>query len=170
MVVSIEMKLASSISLALLGAVPLSAHADASCADVFDAGVHEVETPHHIYYSNASGKNGGRTFESIFDGNAIYSNATGAWKKSEAAHQAMLENAQQQRKALDATCTRVGSESIDGASATHWHIKPNAESDAVASDLWIDAKGRPVHQRMVQPDGGTRDVRIDYENVKTPAG
>jgi hypothetical protein len=81
----------------------------------------------------------------------------------------MLENAREQRRALDATCTRLGAEPIDGESATHWHIKPNSDSDAVESDLWIGAKGLPVRQRMVLPDGGARDVRIDYKDVKAPS-
>jgi len=149
---------------------PIAARADASCTEVFDAGVRDVETPHHIYYTKASDKADGRSMESIFDGRAIYSNAKGTWQKSETAHGVMLENAHEKRQKLDATCTRVGTESIDGQSATHWHIKPDSDSDAAESDLWIGEKGLPIHQRMVMPDRATRDVRIDYTDVKAPLG
>jgi len=158
------------IFLTAFSLAPIAARADASCTEVFDAGVREVETPHHIYYTKASDKAASRSMESIFDGRAIYSNAEGTWQKSETAHRVMLENAHEKREKLDATCTRVGTESIDGQSATHWHIKPDADSDAVESDLWIGEKGLPIHQRVVMPDRATRDVRIDYTDVKAPPG
>jgi len=161
---------ATPIALVVTVLAPVRARADASCNEVFDAGVREVETPHHIYYTNSSGKGRDRTSESVFDGAAVYVNATGTWKKSASVHETMVESAREQREKLDATCTRIGSEPMDGQPSTHWHIKPTEDSDAVESHVWVDAKGLPVHQRLVMPDGGTRDVRISYVDVKAPAG
>jgi hypothetical protein len=144
------------------------ARADASCTEVFDAGVREVETPHHIHYTSSGNSKGSRTFESVFDGTAIYSNATGVWKKSNTARDVMQQNAREERQKLDAVCTRVGNESIDGQSATRWHMVPGEESGGDESDVWLNGSGMPVHQRMVLAGEGTWDVRIDYADVKAP--
>ena len=157
---------ASRLSLLVLSLMvaPIVARADTSCADVMEAGLREVQTPHHMHML----KGGAESGESVYDGKAIYVRVNGKWRKSAADPADTLATAREQRAKPDAACTRVASETIDGQSAVRWHIAPDADSEAEPSDVWIGADGLPIHQRVTS-EGVVRDVRIDYHDVATPS-
>jgi hypothetical protein len=150
-------------------AVP--ARADASCDPVYDAGIKQMKTPHHVFTNrSAHGRTAASTNETIFAGGVIYVQLRGQWQRSPIAAAEMLQHAQEKRDgdSSDETCRPLGDEAIDGTATVVYSLHNDAGAD---SRLWVTkANGLLLRQTVTLPDGSSIDSRYDYANVQAPAG
>ena len=161
------------MSLALLfsiaGAAP--AHADASCNPVYDAGIKQLQTPHHIYTTRSG--HAGRAVqksETIYAGGVEYMQLGGRWQRSPLTAAEMLASAQEKRAtpAAGETCKALGDENVGDAAAAVYSLH---NDDGVDSMLWLaKSDGSLLRQTITLPDGSTVDSRYDYANVQSPPG
>jgi hypothetical protein len=158
------------IACALMNFAP-QARADASCAPVYDAGIKQMKTPHHIFTSrSASGRTAASTSETVFAGGVTYLQMHGQWQRSAITAAAMLQHAEEKREddSNDETCRSVGDEAVDGTATTVYSLHNDAGAD---SRLWVaKANGLLMRQTVTLPDGSSIDSRYDYANVQAPAG
>lgn len=147
------------------------ARADASCDPVYDAGIKQMQTPHHIFTSrSAHGGMGASTTETIFAGGIVYVQLHGQWQRSPISASEMLRNAQDKRKSDsgDDTCRALGEDAVDGEATAVYSLHNDGGAD---SKLWVSkANGSLLRQTIRLPDGSLIDSRYDYANVVAPAG
>ncbi len=145
------------------------ASADASCDPVYDAGVSQTQTPHHVFSSrSAHGGKGASTNETIFVGGVVYAQSQGQWQRSRMTGADMLQAAQEKRKdeSSDETCRSLGEDAIDGEATAVYSLHNDAGAD---SKLWISkATGSLLRQTISLPDGSVIDSRYEYKNVQAP--
>jgi hypothetical protein len=160
--------LSAGITLALIGFAGL-ARADASCDAVYDAGIKQMQTPHHVFSSRSGhGDKGATTNETIFVGGVVYTQLQGKWQRSRMTAADMLAHAQEKKtdESSDETCRAVGDDAVDGEAAAVYALHNDAGAD---SKLWISkASGSLLRQTIKLPDGSMIDSRYDYKNVQAP--
>ena len=145
------------------------AHADASCNPVYDAGIKQLQTPHHVY-TTRSGHAGhaAQKSETIYAGGVEYMQLDGRWQRSRLTAAEMLASAQEKRKtsAEGETCKALGDEKVGDAAASVYSLH---NDDGVDSRLWLaESDGSLLRQTITLPDGSTVDSRYDYANVQAP--
>jgi len=170
---------------ALAGTVMLapSAHTQTvSCKSLGESLTRNVSVPYHAYVTTTAGYNGGKSRQSeiISTGSVIYVNVNGKWRRSPVDPREMAET---QRQAADSismlySCTRTGSETVNGTATQRYHIekkKPEAD-DTSKQDIWVDSKGM-IRQVVRDADvgGGAAGrshsvMRYEYTNVSAPPG
>lgn len=162
----------SAIACTLLAGIALAlpAHAaNTSCDAVLDAGIKQVQTPHHVHSSSKTSSGKVTSSDAIFVGGVEYLRVgDGNWRRSSMTPKEMLQGAQEKRKQSSAdTCRILGDETIAGQAATLYEFRPDG---GVASKIWISkSSGLPLRQTLDL--GGTlMDVSSDYNNVQAPAG
>ena len=146
------------------------AHADASCDAVYDAGLRQLKTPHHIYSSHSANGKDAQASETIFASGVVYMQIGGRWQRSPITADEMQRAAEDKRDAGAAgeTCRRLGDETVAGAIASVYGFR---NADGVESKFWIaQADGMLLRQTIALPDGTTIDNRYEYANVQAPAG
>lgn len=147
------------------------AHADASCNPVYDAGIKQMQTPHHVLTNrSAHGNTAASTAETTFADGVVYTRLHGQWQRSQMTAAEMLQRAQDKRReeSSDETCRALGDEAVDGETATVYTLHNDAGAD---SRLWVlKANGLLLRQSITLPDGSLVDSRYDYTNVAPPAG
>jgi hypothetical protein len=159
---------------AALGTIAQPAHAQkdmASCKVVFDASAKMFTTPSHQYMTmNFGGKP--TTSEAISTGKVLYVQVDGKWTRSPMTIQDNLARQQQNiRNATAYSCHKVRSESVNGVAATLYTEHEAAEGGASDSQIWIaNGTGLPVKIEAHYSGTNTMSSRIDYTNVKAPAG
>ncbi|MGH7648633.1 MAG: hypothetical protein ACREND_10975 [Gemmatimonadaceae bacterium] len=160
--------------LATLVAIAPSAHAQkdmASCKVVFDASAKMFTTPSHQYMTmNLGGKP--TTSEAISTGKALYVQVDGKWTRSPMTIQDNLARQQQNiRNATAYSCHKVRSESVNGVAATLYTEHEATEAGASDSRIWIaNGSGLPLKIEAHYSGTNMMSSRIDYANVKAPAG
>jgi hypothetical protein len=147
------------------------ARADASCNAVYDAGIKQMKTPHHVFTSrSAHGRTAASTSETIFAGGVIYVQMHSQWQRSPITAEAMLQHAKEKREgdSSDETCRPLGDEAVEGMAAAVYSLHNDAGAD---SKLWVaKANGLLLRQIITLPDGSSIDNRYDYANVQAPVG
>jgi hypothetical protein len=182
--VEIEMKLEKKMA-ACAGAVlaiAMTASASAqtvSCRGAADGMLKHATTPYHMYMTEASGAKGEqeKLSETISAGGAFYVNVNGKWIKSGMTVQDM---AAMQRGAADSvsrlyTCTRIGSDKVNGVTAQHYHVEGKTEDGVKQEDMWLSSDGF-IQQIVIYGDDDSgarkayRTMRYVYTNVQAPPG
>ena len=155
----------------LAGAAPLMAQTD--CKPVFDALDKVMSTPTHIYSST---KEGGKpkTTETIYSGDAIFTNETGKWARSEATvKQVTTQEAENRRKSVHA-CHFVKDEPVNGELAAVYSAQAATTGQKSDAKIWISkSNGLPLRNEVDLQLGGKSEknhysVRYDYKNVDPP--
>jgi hypothetical protein len=102
----------------------------------------------------------------------------GKWRRSPFTAQ----NVKDMQKALadsvsrNYTCTRVGSESLNGASTTRYHVKGRNEAGEIVEEIWLASNGLVKRVDMDMDVGGGAmgkshsTMRYEYGNVQAPPG
>lgn len=159
-----------------------SAHAQTiSCKSLGESMTGNVSVPYHAYVTSTDSYHGGKPTQSeiISTGSAIYARVNGKWRRSPMDPKKIAE---MQREGADSmsmlyTCSRAGSETVNGVPTQRYHIERKTPEDGETSkqDIWIDSKGM-IQQVVRDADvggaaGKSRMVmRYDYTNVSAPPG
>jgi hypothetical protein len=114
--------------------------------------------------------------EMISTGGAIYVLIHGKWKRSPMTPAMMLDA---QREGADSIsrlykCNRVGTETISGGVAQHYHIEGTG-AHPEKEELWLDSAGMVVRMEVVtdaaSDEGATHGtMRYEYANIQAPPG
>ena len=171
--------LCAAFALTLAAAAPATAH-NVSCKDMASAMIEHKITPFHAYMSTTAGYTQGKTEQSemISTGDAMYVQVHGKWRRSPITAQYMRD---MQKQGLDSvssnyTCTRVGTETVNGVSTTRYHVKGRNEAGEIVEDIWLASNG--LLQRIdtdMDVGGGAMGkshstMRYEYTNVQAPPG
>ena len=143
--------------------------ADPSCVPVYDAGVKQMQTPHHVFTTRSHNGKASSTSETIFIDGIVYSQLNGQWQRSRMSGADMLQMAKEKRKEEDPDekCRIVGDDTIAGDAAQVYTL---GNEKGAGSKLWISkATGALLRQAIALPDGSISDSRYEYKNVQAPA-
>lgn len=153
----------------------VTAHAADSCQPVFDALQKLVTTPNHSYTTSTAAKGGTpRTAETIMVQGKKYIRANGKWMDAHVTTQEVLEQEKENEKNGKASCQLVRSESINGESASLYHLQRETEDLKEDSQIWIStAKRVPLREEQDIEMGGSMGKRhnsahFEYTNVQPP--
>jgi len=169
----------AAFALSLAAAAPVAAQS-VSCKEFASAMIKQTVTPYHAYMSTTAGYNQGKAEQSevISTADAMYVQVHGKWRRSPFTAQ----NVKDMQKALadsvsrNYTCTRVGSESLNGASTTRYHVKGRNEEGEIGEEIWLASNGLVKRVDMDMDVGGGAmgkshsTMRYEYGNVQAPPG
>lgn len=145
--------------------------AGSSCDVVYDAGIKQVQTPHHSHTTMKSASTGKvTTSEGLFVGGVEYSRlGDGPWARSRMTQQDVLERAQHKRsQSSEDTCRNLGIDAGEGAAATLYSV--HSSEAGTDSKVWLTASGLILRQAFILPNRDSLDSRTDYDNVRAPPG
>jgi len=169
---------------ALGASTPLAAQSP-QCASVFGAMTKIFAVPFHLYMVDSAGTDaqlhGGKptVSEEIFSGGVVYVMVHGKWRKSPMDVAEMRKDWTEGAKKLTdlkATCTHVRDESVNGESASVWHVTAETEDGATDTNQWVSKSRNMVLRSEMRIDvGGALGkshsiMNYDYANVHAPAG
>ena len=170
--------LCAALSFTAATSVALPAQSSA-CKDLANAMLKNALVPYHSYMSTTAGYNGGKTKQSemISTGTAIYIKTSRGWMKSRVTPQVIQQS---QREAVDSllkvyTCTKVGTEVVNGVSSQHYHVHGKTEDGETTQELWLgDGRLQRMDQDMDVGAGAAgkshTSMRYEYTNVQAPPG
>lgn len=167
---------------ATLGAsTPLAAQSS-QCASLYGAATKVFEVPFHLYMVDSAGTDaqlhGGKptVSEEIFSGGVLYVMVHGKWRKSPVDVAEMRKDGAKKLTDFKATCTHLRDESVNGESASVWHIQSETEAGATDSNEWVSKSRNLILRAETRLDvGGALGkshtiMNYDYANVHAPAG
>jgi outer membrane lipoprotein-sorting protein len=150
---------------------------DAACQAVLDAVIKQATIPVHQKISIESATAPGKALQSemIRTGDTLYMQVRGQWTTRPYDGQKAANDAQQAMQNAEHSCTRVGSEVVDGQAADLYSVEAKTASGGTNSQIWIShASGLPLRQHTVMLEQGSakgqHDVRFDYSDVRAPQG
>ena len=159
----------------LVTAQVVTARAADSCQQVFDALQKLVTTPSHSYTTSTAAKGGApRTAETIMVQGKKYIRVNGKWMDARVTTQEVLEQEKENEKNGKASCQLVRSESINGESASLYHLQRETQDFKEDSQIWISrARGVPLREEQDIEMGGStgkrrNSARFEYTNVQPP--
>lgn len=159
--------------LVIEGAV--TARAADGCQPVFDAIQKLVTTPSHSYTTSTATKGGTpRTAETVMVQGKKYIRANGKWMDAHVTTQEVLEQEKENEKNGKASCQLVRSESVNGESASLYHMQRETENFKEDSQIWIStARGLPLREEQDMDYGGAigkrhNSGRFEYGNIQPP--
>lgn len=162
------------LALLVLGQT-LSARGADSCQPVFDALQKLVTTPSHSYTTSASAKGGTpRTAETVIVGGKKYIRAHGKWMDTRVTAQEVLDQEKENEKNGNSSCRFVRSESVNGESASLYHLQRDTENFKEDSQIWIStARGVPLREEQDIEMGGSigklhNSAHFEYGNIQPP--
>lgn len=162
-------------ALAVLAARPLLAD-DAGCKAVLDAVIKQTTVPVHQKITIESAAAPGKPLHSemIHLGDTLYMQVRGQWMARPYDGKKSAEDARQAMQKADHTCTRVGSEQVEGQAAELYSVQSTSATGTTDSRIWISSStGLPLRQQTTMDEqGATRmkhEVSFDYANVAAPA-
>lgn len=176
------LRLAAIAAFATLGAVTSLAAQSAQCATVLGAATKVFEIPFHLYMVDSAGTDAGlhggkpTVSEEIFTGGVVYVMVDGKWRKSPVDVAEMRKDGAKKLTDYKATCTHLRDESVNGESASVWHVHSDGEAGASDTDEWVSKSRNLVLRSEVHIDvGGALGkshmvMNYDYANVHAPAG
>jgi hypothetical protein len=156
-------------------AIAPSAHAQkdmSSCKVVFDAATKMTTTPNHAYVIMNLGAGAPKTTEAITTPTGRFIQVNGKWMRNPMSAQDELARTKQNiQNATAYSCHKVRSETVTGVATTLYSAHEVTEAGASDSQVWIaNGTGLLVREELHLSGGGTVSTRIDYANVKAPAG
>jgi len=164
----------SVLSLLLVGQAVTARAADA-CQPVFDALQKLVTTPSHSYTTSSAASGGTpRMAETIMVEGKKYIRANGKWMDARVTTQEVLEQEKENEKNGKSSCQLVRSESVNGESASLYHMQRETESFKEDSQIWIStARGVPLREEQDIDMGGSigkrhNSAHFEYRNVQPP--
>ncbi|MGH9495923.1 MAG: hypothetical protein ACRD3B_13070 [Candidatus Sulfotelmatobacter sp.] len=167
--------LAFSLFLASLLSFNVSAQAADSCQPVFDAEKKLVTTPSHSYSTSTSAKGGSTlTGETIMVQGKKYIRANGKWMDPHITTAEVLDQEKENEKNGKSSCQFVRSESVNGESASLYHMQREVSGFKEDSQIWISkTTGLPLREEQDMDMGGEigkrhNSGRFEYSNVKPP--
>lgn len=153
----------------------VTARAADSCQPVFDALQKLVTTPSHSYTTSTAAKGGmPRTAETIMVQGKKYIRVNGKWMDTRVTTQEVLEQEKESEKNGKASCQLVRSESVNGESASLYHLQRTTEDFKEDSQIWIStARGLPLREEQDIDMGGAigkrhNSAHFEYGNVQPP--
>ena len=160
-----------------LGLLPSAVRADdAACQAVLAAVVKQTTVPTHQKITIESAAVPGKPIQSeiIHVGDTLYMETRGQWTASPYDAAKAAENVRQAMQKAEHSCTRLGSEPIDGQLAELYSVKSKSESSGSDAQIWISsATGLPLRHKATMEQGAKQvrsEVRYDYTDVRAPAG
>jgi len=105
---------------------------------------------------------------------AIIKQTRGHWTASPYDGAKAAENVRAAMQKAEHSCTRVGSEPVDGQPAELYSVKSKAATSDSDARVWISsATGLPLRHNMTMEQGANQVksvVQYDYTDVRAPAG
>ncbi len=153
---------------------PAKARAADACQPVFDALQKVITTPSHSYTSGIHNGEKPTEAETIFAGGQKYIRAHGKWMSLGVISQDVLEQEKENEKNGKSSCQLVRSESVNGESASLYHMQRDTENFKEDSQIWISkATGLPLREEQDIDYGGKigkwhNSARFEYGNVRAP--
>jgi hypothetical protein len=163
-----------SVLLLLVMGQASTARAGDSCQPVFNALQKLVTIPSHSYTTSTAAKGGTpRTAETIMVQNKKYIRANGKWMDTHITTQEILEQEKDNEKNGKSSCQLVRSESVNGESASVYHLQRETENFKEDSQIWISvATGVPLREEQDIEMGsiGKRhnSAHFEYTNIRPP--
>ena len=157
------------IALALLATMTATPALADDCDAVKAATIAAAETPHTaVQTTTASGKT--ITGSVIQTETTSYVQVGGAWHASPMSAQDRLKLVTDNFKTAKITCTKVGTDTINGEPVTVYANHLENQGVVADSKIWISAKGLPLKTEN-HLAGGTDSVSTsDYEHFAPPPG
>ena len=149
---------------------------EADCTAILDAMVKMATTPVRQKVSiKMPGTRPPLQTESIRIGDTMYMQARGQWFTQPYDGQKIAANARQALDAAPHTCSREGSEPVNGQPADIYRMENAASGSKSESRIWISpTSGLPLRQHTILLEGananGEHEARYDYTNVTPPPG
>lgn len=162
--------------LAALSATPLvstRAQAADSCQQVFDSLQKLVTTPSHSYTTSTAAK-GTQTGETIMVQGKKFIRANGKWMDPRVTTAEVLDQEKENETKGKSNCQFVRSESVNGESASVYHMQRETENFKEDSQVWISkSTGLPLREEQDMDYGGAigkrhNSGRFEYGNVQPP--
>ncbi len=160
-----------------LAVLPSAARADdAACQAVLAAIVKQTTVPVHQKITIESAALPGKPIESeaIHVDGMFYRQDRGHWTASPYDAAKAAENVREAMQKAEHSCTRVGSEPLDGQPAELYSVKSRTASSGSDAQIWISsATGLPLRHKATMDQGANEvksEVRYDYADVRAPAG
>src|SRR5690348_7161515 len=141
----------------LVTAQVVTARAADSCQQVFDALQKLVTTPSHSYTTSTAARGGTpRTAETIMVQNKKYIRVNGKWMDARVTAQEVLEQEKENEKNGKSSCQLLRSESVNGESASLYHLQRETDNFKEDSQIWIStALGVPLREEQDIEMGGS---------------
>ena len=160
------------LAVCILVASPL-ARAD-DCAMVKAASIAQIKVPHAVVHVMTLPGKPPQRFEMIFKGDKVYTLMNGAWSSMAFSVQDQIDTinaASEQAAKATYTCRKVGSESVNGESASVLASHGDAHGKVTDSRLWLsDKTGLPLKSEVRLATGTVVTDEFRYTNVDVPPG
>lgn len=164
-----------SLSFGLTPFVSLPARAADSCQPVFEALQKVATTPSHSYTTMTAATGGApQNGETIMIQGKKYIRARGKWMDPHVTTQEVLEQEQEYEKKGKSSCQFVRNDSVNGDSASLYHMQRETENFKEDSQIWISkSTGLPLRVEQDIDMGGSmgkrhNSGRFEYGNVQPP--
>jgi len=156
----------------VLLATPL-AHAQDCLAIVKASSLAQVKVPHADVHVTTTPGQPPQRIEMVFKNDKAYTLIDGAWSSMPFSVKDQIEmiNSSTDRAAKSSTCQRIGSESVNGESATVFASHGEARGKATDARMWLsDKTGLPLKSEVRLANGMVMTDDFRYTNVEAPAG
>jgi hypothetical protein len=151
------------------------AHAADSCQPVFDAEKKLVTTPSHSYTTSTAVKDGNpQTAETVMVQGKKYIRANAEWMDPHVTTAEVLEQEEENEKTGKSSCQFVRSKSVNGESASLYHLLRETSGFKEDSQIWISkTSGLPLREEQDIDYRGPigkrhNSARFEYSNVQPP--
>jgi len=148
-----------------------------ACQAVLEAIIKQTTVPVHQKITIESAAAPGKPIQSetIHVGDTLYMQVRGQWMARPYDARKAAEDARQAMLKAEHSCTRVGTEAVDGQPASLYSVQSKTATGSTDSRIWISpSTGLPLRQRTVMLEQGAtkmqHEVGFDYANVRAPAG
>jgi hypothetical protein len=153
----------------------VSAYAADSCQPVFDAEKKLITSPSHSF-TTSTGVNGGpaQTAETVMVQGKKYIRASGKWMDPHVTTAEVLKREEENEKNGTSSCQFVRSESVNGESASLYHMQREISGFKEDSQIWVSkTTGFPLREEQDIDYGGSigkrhNSGRFEYSNVRPP--
>ncbi len=139
------------------------------CADITAAMITTAHTPYRTVISRTGPDGKPVTSEMIQTQSAQYIQQNGKWVTMPLSPQKMIDHIQRMEKSARMECRKLGTEPINGQSATVYTMHVEDEGNISDNKLWISDQHLPLRSEIVA--GAQQFISVyDYNNVQAPPG
>jgi hypothetical protein len=160
--------------LLVMGQASIARAAD-TCQPVFDALQKLVTSPSHSFTTSTAAKGGTpRMAETIMVQGKKYIRVNGKWMDAGVTTQEVMEQEKDNEENGKSSCQLVRRESVNGESASVYHLQRETEDFKEDSQIWISAaRGVPLREEQDIEMGGSigkrhNSAHFEYTNVQSP--
>jgi hypothetical protein len=153
----------------------VTAQAADTCQPLFDALQKLVTIPSHSYTTSTAVKGGSpQTAETVMAQGKKYIRANGKWMDTGVTAQEVLEQEKENEKNGKSSCQLARGESVNGESASLYHLQRETEDFKEYSQIWIStARGVPLREEQDIEMGGSigkrhNSAHFEYTNIHPP--